>query len=879
MFLPVFALTLQLATPATAAQSDVPALVPGTTYDPAIPTVKQVIGHDLGDEVSTPEDLVTYLRALAAATPTRAKMFEFGKTFEGRTLAALVIASPERIAALDRIKGDIRKLADPRGLAPAEAERLIKELPVVVALVHGVHGNEISSGGAAMGEAYHLLAAKNDPVVDLARREAIVIIDPAQNPDGRGRFVSSFRIGRGATPDADPLGAEHDEPWPGGRGNHYYFDLNRDWFALTQPETQGRTAFLLEWMPQVVADLHEMGGDSTYYFPPSAPPGNPHATDSQKKMLEEIGRGIAARFDARGFKYFNREVYDSFFPGYGVSWPIAQGAIGMTFEQASARGLAFARRDGTTLTYYDGILHHFTAAMSTVETASRHRERMLREFLEFRRSAVRDGESGTTREYVLTSSRDPGQAERLARLLLRNGIEVRKTTAPITVGGRTVASGAFAVSLAQPAGRLVRNLLDAHTAMDPAFVAVQEERRKRRQPDQIYDVTAWSLPLLWDVDVVSVPASVTVRADAFTGAAAEGGTIPAARLGYLVPWNASGATAVTRALAAGVRLSFSPATFTLAGRTYTKGTAIARVHENTPDALQRLWQAARAAGAEVVAIDSAFNDSGSSLGSGQVFALKAPRVLLAWDAPTQGLSAGWARYVLERRFGQAVTAMRVASLPRAELSTYDVIVLPSGVYSPAIGADLLRRLRDWVSAGGTLVTLADASRWAARESVGLLDARTEMSDGAPESDAAAPARPRGDAAKAPFDYDRAITPAQERPDLVPGAILRVRLDGDHWLASGHDDEIGVMVESQRIFSPITLDKGVNVGVYAKGDQLVMSGIAWEESRRQIAQKAYLIEQPSGRGRVIAFAEDPNARAYAEASELLFLNAVVLGGSR
>ncbi len=353
--------------------------------------------------------------------------------------------------------------------------------------------------------------------------------------------------------------------------------------------------------------------------------------------------------------------------------------------------------------------------------------------------------------------------------------------------------------------------------------------------------------------------------------------MPAARLGYLLPWNASAASAVARSLADGVRLSFSPGTFTLNGRTFSRGTAIARIRDNSPEALRTLATHARAAGAEVVGIDSAFTESGISLGSSQVFALASPRVLLAWDAPAQSLSAGWARYVLERRYGQRVSAIRVGSLGRADLSAFDVVVLPSGSYTPALGGDMLRRLKDWVSGGGTLVTIAEASRWAARESVGLLETRTELSDGTPETEG--PSKPRADASKTPFDFNRAITPAQERPDLVPGAILRLRLDGEHWLASGHDDEIGVIVESQRVFTPITLDKGVNVGVYAKQDQLLMSGIIWDESRTQVAQKAYLIEQPMGRGRVIAFAEDPNARAFAEASQLLFLNAVVLGGSR
>ena len=281
--------------------------------------------------------------------------------------------------------------------------------------------------------------------------------------------------------------------------------------------------------------------------------------------------------------------------------------------------------------------------------------------------------------------------------------------------------------------------------------------------------------------------------------------------------------------------------------------------------------------ATVVPADSAFVEQGASLGSGQVRALRAPRVLLAWDAPTVSLSAGWARYVIERRYGQAVTAVRVATLPRTDLSKYDVIVLPQGSYSPAIGAELLRRLKEWISGGGTLVTLGEASRWASRASVGLLGAASELRDGRPETET--PPKPNTDAPARPFDYESAITPAQERPELVPGAILRVSLDADHWLTAGADGEIQVMVESQRVFTPIPLDKGRNVGIYQTRDRLVASGLVWDEVQQGLARKAYVIEQPSGQGRIIAFAEDPNARAYAESSSLLFMNAILLGASR
>jgi hypothetical protein len=383
--------------------------------------------------------------------------------------------------------------------------------PVVVWLVHGVHGNEISSSDAALLEAYHLLASTGDADVDVVLRDALVLIDPMQNPDGRARVLFQNLQGRAAGPDGAAYNAEHDEPWPGGRTNHYLFDMNRDWFAQTQRETRGRIQVALDYWPHVNVDLHEQGGNNTYYFAPPADPLNPHITKSQVAAFDLFGRANARRFDERGWPYFIREVYDSFYPGYGESWPIFQGSIGMTYEQASARALTFTRDDGTTLTYRQGVMHHFNAAIVTAVTAARNRERLVREFLEYRRSAVAEGETGPIREYVLVPGHDPSRADLLARSLATQGIEVRRADEALAVGTRKVPAGAYIVSNAQPSGRLIRNLLDPQTDQPEDFIARQEARRLRRLPDQIYDVTAWSLPLVYDVEVVTSPAAIGAK--------------------------------------------------------------------------------------------------------------------------------------------------------------------------------------------------------------------------------------------------------------------------------------------------------------------------------------------------------------------------------
>jgi Zinc carboxypeptidase len=871
MVAPLFlALALQIGGPFTQTLS------PGTTYDPSIPTLSEIAGHDFDQEVTAPPLVNAYMYALANASD-RALAIEYGRTWEGRPLVAIVIGSAERIARLEEIKADLQRLANPDLLADGELERLIAELPVVTALVHGIHGNEISSSGAGMAEAYHLLAAENDPRVELILRESLVLIDPMQNADGRARFVLSTVQGRAAWPDDNPLSAEHDEPWPGGRTNHYLFDLNRDWFAQTQPESRGRVAMLLGFQPHITVDLHEMGGNSTYYFPPSAIPGNTHVTADQNRWYREFGVNNADEFDERGFAYFTRDVFDAFYPGYGASWPTTHGSLGMTFEQASARGLRLARNDGGTLTYGTGVLQHWTAAMRTAQTAAANREALLRDFASFRQSAIDMADTGT-REYILHSAHDPALAERLAMTLVANGIRVGRTTEPVTVDGRTLVAGsAYVVPAGQPAGRLVRNLLDATTPLPADFVQRQIERRAQRLPDQIYDVTAWSMPLLWDVESIEVKRATGV---ATTPVAPLGALetmiapdpLPTARVGYLIPWNSAGAAAVTEALAEGIKVRAAGRAFTLGGRDYGVGTAIIRVSDNGADLGEQLAPIVWRHHTEAVAVNESFVDSGMSLGANQVMALQEPRVLLAWDRPGRSNSAGWARFILERRYGTAVTAVRARSLGRVSLSDFDVIILPDGNYGSVFDDAGVERLRRWMSEGGTLITMANSSAWASR--AGLLATGLEGRGGGPAG---------SDGGKAtqdqPIDYLEAIAPATEAPEQTPGAILNVDLDTGHWLAAGTDGRVGALVSGTRIFSPITLDRGTNVGIYAPPEDLVAGGIVWEEARPQLPYKAFVIHQPTGRGQLVAFAEDPNYRAYAEATSLLFFNAVMLGSGR
>ena len=477
---------------------------PGAAYDPRIPSFRQVLGYDPGEKITSHAGILQYLNALQDASG-RIKVFDYGTSWEGRKLVYAAVGSEANIRRLAEIRAAIARVADPRKISEPEAKKIMAGLPAVVWLSYGVHGNEISSPDAALLTAYHLLAARNDPMAERILAGVLVLIDPIQNPDGRDRFLHYYEQAAGLEPDTSPLAAEHNEPWPGGRTNHYLFDLNRDWLALTQPEIRSQVKTLREWLPLVYVDLHEMGPETTYYFAPEADPYNPHLTADQRASLKLFGRNNARWFDHFGFDYFTRDVYDAFYPGYGASWPCYYGAVAMTYEQASVRGLVVRRGDGTEVRYRDTVRHHFVASLSTAEAAAANREQLWSDFYSYRVTAIAEGSQEAVREYILPRGRDPSATDKLAAILVEHGIEVNRATAPFRAGDREFPAGTYCLPLAQPAKRLVRNLIDPQVPMDEKFLKEEEERRRRKQRSEIYDVTAWSLPLLFNVEAVARP--------------------------------------------------------------------------------------------------------------------------------------------------------------------------------------------------------------------------------------------------------------------------------------------------------------------------------------------------------------------------------------
>lgn len=736
-------------------------------YRTSVPRPESVLGYEFGDRETTYWEQERVVRAIADAAPDRVKVVPYGKTTEGRPLRIVVISSAENMARLETIRANAARLADPRSLPEAEAAELARTTPGIVWINQNVHGDESTSFESGMGLIY-TLAATEEPKLLEALKNCVVIVNPSFNPDGHERFAVYHNSVGMNDPNNDAL--EHAQPWAMyGRFNHYRFDMNRDKLAISQAEVRQEIAEYLRWNPQVYVDQH--GEVDQYFFPPVALAINENVDRAyQEKWLDRFGRGNAAAFDRNSWDYFTRKTFDFFYVGYLDIWAAMNGAVGMTYETDGGGNLGFAwrRNDGTVITLRDGIAHHLTAAIATIETASANREERLRDFYAFRKAAVDEGRSKPMKQVVVVPARDPERAASFVATLRRAGIEVGVSTAAFQApaahdyslgptapaAARRFDSGVYVIDLAQPQGRMARAYLEPDAKLNPEFVETENARRdrndKRGKATQheypgFYDVTAWSLPLTYGVDAywLSEPAAAPVaplgapvepehgRRSAFASEGGVGGG--RGQQAFLFPYatNASARLALAL-LKEGYRIGVSEFAMKAGGRDFPRGTIVVRTGRN-PDSLPgRIAQLARETGVQVTAVDSQYADEATTgVGSYDIRQLRTPRILVAAGDPVAQTSYGAIWFMLERELQYPFTAMDPEQIPYTDLKQFNVIILPdgySGAYASRFGKGGLDKLRQWVNDGGTLIALGGATSYLAAKDANMTSARIVGSD-------------------------------------------------------------------------------------------------------------------------------------------------------
>ena len=882
--------------------------------DPEVPSPAGFLGYPLGARFTHHHRILAYLEHLAEASP-RVALWTYGASYEGRPLTLLAISTPENVERLDAIRTARRKLADPRGLAPEEIEALVAGEPAIVWLAYGVHGNESSSAEAAMAAAYALAAARG-PWEELLEG-TVVLIDPLVNPDGRERYVAFYEQTRGRVPDPDPAAAEHREPWPGGRQNHYLIDLNRDWSWASQRETRHRLEAYREWEPQVYVDYHEMFSGSTYFFPPPADPVHPLLDRDTVAWLDVFGRANAEAFDRQGWPYFKAEVFDLDYPGYGDSYPGFRGAVGMTYEMAGhgRAGLVVEQEGGRLLTLADRIARHFTTSMATVRTAAESRRELLETFVRSRAEAAR--QEGPA---YLWPANAP-EAGTLAELLSFHGVEVARLDGEIRLrvraldegngagrpAERSFPAGTYAVHVGQPLGNLARALLDRSPAMEEEFLERQRERLERNVRPEFYDITSWSLPLAFNLEawVAPEPGSAlegrTSPVEAGGGGLAESGVRGPGRVGFLVrPAGLAGYRFAGALLREGLEFRVALDELELGGAAYPAGTVfVPRVGNEGADARgdeggegpggsrageggeaavpleERLARLAAEAGVVAQGAETFYSTAGISLGSDLAPAVRAPEIGVLSGPGISPTSFGFLWHLLDRQVAVPHARLAVERLDAVDLSDLDVLVLPDGQYGRALSEEAAEAVERWVRDGGVLVAVGDAHGWLAERELTRVEAGKPPEEGEPGDGAGAgePGAGSESAAEAGSEAEAAEALAR-RPIHTPGAVLETRLTPGHALGAGLPDAPPGLFSGTRVLQP-TGDPQVDV-LRAAPEDPVVTGVAWPEAEERLAGSLLVSLERVGEGAVVLFSQDPEFRLFWRGTAPLFLNAALYG---
>lgn len=830
-------------------------------FDSGIPSPAEFLGYDIGSHHTRYDRIIAYFRELERRSD-RITVTEVGETNEHRPMIYAIVTAPEHHANLDALRQQHLQITNPS----ASVENLTEQ-PIVVQLGYGVHGDETSSSEVAMLQAYHLVAGQG-PTVEQYLREGIFLIEPTLNPDGRDRHTHWANMHKGDPLVADPLDREHNEVWPSGRTNHYWFDLNRDWFPLTQVESRNRVDFYHRWRPNVVTDYHEMGTSSTYFFEPTEPEGSWDPVVPEKvytDLTDLFAENWSDALDDLGTLYFTKEVYDNSYPGYGSTYPNIQGGIGFVFEQASARGHA-QESDTRTVTFPYTIRNQLRTSLATVKTAIAQKDVLLQHQRDFFTSALEEGEAYPADAYVFGHGQDTTRVRAFLDLLLQHEIEVYALEEEYTAEGTSFAPGsAYVVPTRQPQYRLVRSVFEKVTTFaDSTF----------------YDTSAWSLALAYGLPHVAVDGSVSQGARVTAVPEREGlGTVDRSTYAYLLDWNDYGAAKALYALQQHdvvTKAAFEPLEIaTTSGvQDYPRGTVLIPAQPQTisADSLHRLVQhAEQHAGVNIQSTATGFSRDGIDLGSRNFEALDRPEALMLIGEGASGYEAGQVWHLLDTRVDMPITKVDRMDFDRVHLPDYNTLVLVSGEYD-FLNEDDIDALRRWIEAGGTLITIRYASEWAVEAGLVSDPALTEGEDG--EDDAEAEENESEEDTVERYDF----ATASERigAQQIGGSIYEVDLDTTHPLGFGLGRRDLPVYRDHSIFLPPTDNPYSTVARYTDNPRL--SGYVSEENLDRIRGTASLLVDEVGSGRIILFVDNPNFRGMWYGTNKLFFNALFFGAT-
>ncbi len=806
----------------------------------------QFLGYEVGTKFTRHHRVVDYFEYIADNS-SQVSFMPYGQTFEGRPLVTVAISSPQNIRQLETLrKGHLARIGlNDNTIVPDQQ-------PLIVWLSYNIHGDEAVSSEAALSVLEKLTSGDKD--INKWLENTIVIMDPCLNPDGRDRYVNWYNGVMLAQPNVDQNSEEHHSTWPGGRVNHYLFDLNRDWAWQVQVESQQRAVHYQNWMPHVHVDFHEMGINSPYFFAPAAHPLHESITPWQREFQQLVGDNHAGYFDEEGWSFYTKEYFDLFYPSYGDTWPIFNGAMGFTYEQGGSRdaGLAVVNDHGDTLTLADRVAHHYTTSLSTIEVAYTNRDRMTREFEQYFQAA-KSNPPGEYKSYIIKGSNDHSRINALLQLLDKQNIEYRMAGK----SGRSVSgfdylnnkNGTFQlhendviISAYQPKSVMVKVLFEPKSILEDSLT---------------YDVTAWALPYIYEVEAYASKERIETDRE-YDLKFAQNISPKRKPVAYLAVWkDVQDVRFLAHLLKENIKVKFTQKPLTIDGQKFDRGTLVIPRSQNKSvrDFDKKVIQIANDQQQNLFYARTSMAESGPDLGSDAVHHLRAPKVALLNGKGTDANAFGELWHYFDQEIAYPFSVLNMDYASSVDFSEYDVLVLPSGSYGK-----LTTQLLDYARGGGKIIALEQAISAFSSGDTALANAMKDADNGSNNNG-------KDTKLKRYEDSERSYL-----NNYVPGTIYKVHLDDSHPLAFGEDTSIHIMRRNSTAY-PYT--DAWNVGVI-KNDGHV-SGFVGQNLKRNLVNSMAIGTEGIGSGHLVYFVDSPVFRGFWHSGKLLLGNAVFFVG--
>jgi len=898
-------------------------------YSESIDKPEKFLGFEYASRVATPEQISSAIQAWSKQS-NRLKVIEYARSHENRPLHAVIITSPENLNNLDEIKNKISKLSDPRITNDRTAKALINELPAIAWMAYSIHGNETSGADAALGIIYHLIASQDKDVLDMLK-EMVIIIDPVMNPDGRARFAKNLEQYRGTAPNYDDQSLIHTGDWPYGRTNHYYFDLNRDWVYLTQPETQGRVSLINEWKPQILVDAHEMGSQDTFMTGPAREPINKNVDYDLIKWGNVFAKDQGQEFDKRNWRFYTGEWHEDLYPGYSF-YVAFKGTLGILYEQSRMAEDGVRRPEGTIQSYKESVHHQYVSTIVNLKTLKENSKAMYEDYWDGRKFNVSSDSKYANRSYVILPTKNNGRLNVLANKLKAQEIEIYQNNKPISVSNvlkqngviedeYIIPAGSMIIPNKQPEAPLISAILEFDAEIDESVLEEEKQKSIKNGSSLMYDTTAFNFSMMYGLRAVTVPQNITKNLDVWSPF---NETIEAYK--DAVMWAVDGKDDRSVAFAArlmekNIEVRIIDKDSYLSGHNLSRGSVVVIAMDNPliEDLHLDVSSTASALNLSLVSIESGFGPEELPDWGGRHFRLlEKPQIAILSHEGFNSYDVGVSWWSLDHHLGIRHSQLNSSLTAYGDLRRYNTIILPSG--NPNLSDYAKNMLMNWVKQGGTLIANNASTRSIISSNIGNvenlnrtfensktfnIDLMREIYSLENQIDITGvndnKVNPKNsypwESSDKTYSKDQLEMRDKWQSLLMPsGAIVAARTDDKHWLTFGTDDILPVLYSNYPILmtggnseailrigelipnSEVSQSRTINWSQIPAGyDMNVrMSGLVWPEASQRIANSAYLTREKLGKGQIILFSGEPNYRGSARGTNRLWLNAVVYG---